>query len=339
MKLRHLIGANGSVTALARKHAYFGNPLYYKARYGLLLWLRADMGITLGGTLRGQGTAAPVWTISGTPTRLVGLHLEIDSVAGGTALGQATYKWSEDNGSTYVATGVLTAAGPSALGTTGLSVAMAAGPYNIDNKWDATLAGCADQSGLGNHAAQATPANQPVFSLAGFGGYAAWQTTGGAMGLVTPNLTIGVHTILFAMAGSNGAATGFFFGNVSPDNYMQNTLTPSSHVEKAAVVSRKEVTSTWLKDGVRKTAGRTFNGTHATHRVYVNGVDANATNGNLTADPGLATATAPFYVGTRAAGSGAPALYREIVVLSAAAPPQVMRALHLGMAARAPGAL
>jgi len=150
---------------LAVRRLRAGNPLALAAQYGLPIWLRADMGVTLGSTLLAEGTSPPVWTISGTPTRQVGLHLEIDSVAGGTGLGQATYKWSENNGATYVATGVVTAAGPTALGTTGLSVSQAAGPYNINNKWDATVLAWADQSGNGRNVAQGTPARQPKFIL------------------------------------------------------------------------------------------------------------------------------------------------------------------------------
>jgi hypothetical protein len=141
-----------------------GNPLLYAAQYGLLLWLRADMGIQYGNTLRASGTSPPAVTITGTPTALIGLHVEIDSVAGGTGLGQATFKWSIDNGATYVATGVATAASV-VLGSTGITAAFAAGPYNVDNKYDVTVAQWNDQSGNGNHAAQATAANQPKINV------------------------------------------------------------------------------------------------------------------------------------------------------------------------------
>lgn len=142
-----------------------GSPLLYAAQYDLRVWLQYKLGIQYGATLKATGTSPPAWTISGTPTRLVGLHLEIDSVAGGTGLGQATYKWSENNGTSYVATGVLTAAGPTALGTTGLTVSMAVGPYNIDNKYDITVAQWDNLAGNGLHAANVDAAQQPVYDL------------------------------------------------------------------------------------------------------------------------------------------------------------------------------
>lgn len=146
------------------------SPLFYAQQYDLKAWFRGDLGITLGGTLLASGTTPPAVTITGTPTAQIGLHIEIDSVAGGTARGQATYKWSTDNGSTYVATGVLTAAGPTALGATGVSVAFAVGPYNADNKWDCTVSAWADQSGNGVHVTNATAANQPYFYTAAANG-------------------------------------------------------------------------------------------------------------------------------------------------------------------------
>jgi hypothetical protein len=171
------------------------------------------MGIQYGATLRATGTAPPAWTISGTATRQVGLHLEIDSVAGGTGLGQATYKWSEDNGSTYVATGVLTAAGPTALGTTGLSVAMAVGPYNIDNKWDVTVAQWNDQSGLGNHAVQATAANQPLFILASGAPRVDFKLVGNLQMTLTQNIVApsGISVIAGLNAASASGGRGAVF--------------------------------------------------------------------------------------------------------------------------------
>jgi len=319
----------------------FGNPLLYAVQYGLLLWLRADMGITLGGTLRGTGTGGPpVWTITGTATRQVGLHLEIDSVDGGTGLGQATYKWSENNGATYVATGVVTAAGPTALGTTGLSVSQAVGPYNIDNKWDATVSAWADQSGNANHAIQATAADQPRFTLAGFGGYQAldWTVSTNSMGMATPSLSYGLLTQVIALRADatsgfvvhrlNGADLEFLYGS-----------TPATYINHGGVITSKNA-GAWLNDSVRRTIAKRFDGTHAGHLIYKNASPV-ATSDGGTGDPGAVAMAAPLYVGRYTLGTSDKfvGLIREVVVFSSSVPASVVTALHQGMAARAAGAI
>lgn len=146
-----------STTAAIAGRAAVANELMVALGVCVGLWY-ADRGLTLGGTLLAQGTTPPVVTITGATGASVGLHLEIDSVAGGTGLGQATFKVSLDNGSSYLLTGQLTGASV-ALGA-GLVASFAAGPYNINNKWDGTVSGQADQSGVGRHLLQATAAKQ-----------------------------------------------------------------------------------------------------------------------------------------------------------------------------------
>lgn len=147
-----------------------GHPFNYLAQYTPAYYHVPRLGTAFGSTLKAQGTSPPAWTLGGTGNAIYGPHFEIDSVAGGTALGQATYKWSMDNGTTYVATGVTTAAGPTVLGTTGFTVAMAAGPYNIDNKWDATVAQMDDQFTTGVNVLQGTASRQPVFNITALNG-------------------------------------------------------------------------------------------------------------------------------------------------------------------------
>lgn len=326
-----------------RRH--IGNPLLYAQQYGLLLWLRGDMGIQLGATLRATGTSPPAVTLSGTPTSLIGLHIEIDSVAGGTGLGQATYKWSINNGSSYVATGVLTAAGPTALGTTGASVSFAVGPYNIDNKWDATVAQWNDQSGLGNHAVQATASRQPLLSVAGFGGYSAIDYgVGTTFGFATPSITIGANTKLGALRGdasSGWAMTHMAVANGQGSEVFARSNASISHVPLAGAGSKsaKTISATWLADGVRRTFAVAFNGTHASHLAYRNGV-LDATTDVAANDPGAGAQSGPLYIGANEAFTASlRGLYREAMLFSSALPPAVILALHNGMAARAAGAI
>ena len=108
---------------------------------------------------------------------------------------------------------------------------------------------------------------------------------------------------------------------------------------RRATVSAKDVTATWLCDGTRKVFGRTFNGTHASHLLYLNGVDQNATDGSSTSDPGTGTTTGALHVGNyEAMLFGLRGLFRELIVYSSAVPAEVMLALSRGIAARAQGA-
>jgi hypothetical protein len=320
-----------------------GNPLLYAQQYGLLLWLRADVGIQYGATLRATGTAPPAWTISGTATRLVNIHAEIDSVAGGTALGQATYKWRENESASYTS-GVLTAAGPTALGTTGLSVAMAVGPYNIDNKWDITVAQWNDQSGLSNHAVQGTASRQPQFTVAGYGGYSAidYGTSVSNYGFTIPSIAIGTHSVIGAVAYpvASGVYAHVHISDAAADgSYVYGTINSSSRINRTAGSSGKNVAANWLRDGVRHVYGVSFDGTHAGHLIYKDGVQQ-ATTDVVAADPGLAVVTGTYIVGSdQTFGQSIRGPMREHILFSKSLPPSVQLALRNGIAARAAGAL
>lgn len=153
----------------ARASSFFGKNTIGAGT--LKQWLKADRDVVLSGTLKPLGTAPPVWTISGTPPHTIALRAEIDSVAGGTGLGQATFKWSTNAGVSYPAgqTGVATAASVLLPGT-GITIAMAAGPYNVDNKYDSVVASWGDQSGLGNNASQATENRRNTISFTAMSG-------------------------------------------------------------------------------------------------------------------------------------------------------------------------
>lgn len=129
----------------------------------LVGWFRADKGITLGDTPLASGTAPPVVTLSGTLVQSLGLYIQID---GAGVLGVATFKWSVDNGVSFVATAVLTGASV-ALGTTGITAAFTVGAYLTNNIYKATVASWADQSAAGNALTQATAGQQPLFTTSG----------------------------------------------------------------------------------------------------------------------------------------------------------------------------
>lgn len=126
------------------------------------LWAIDPANSTLGGTLAATGTTPPVVTISGTLSTPKGVRVEITT---GGVLGVAVFRVSINNGSTYVASNVTTVATYTIPGTA-LVLNFPAGTYTNDNVYRATAASVLDTSPAVQLAAQATPANQPFFTLA-----------------------------------------------------------------------------------------------------------------------------------------------------------------------------
>jgi hypothetical protein len=81
------------------------------------------------GRITAAGTTPPTVTFTGTPTSAGQLLIAVTT---GGALGTARFKWSNNNGLSYQATGVLTAAGV-VLGTTGITANFASGTYATNN--------------------------------------------------------------------------------------------------------------------------------------------------------------------------------------------------------------
>lgn len=145
---------------------------------GCVLALRSGIGLIPHATMRPAGTSPPAVTIAGSGRAL---RVAIDSTAGGTARGQATFKWSEDGGATFKQTGVLTAASVT-IGSTGYTVAFPVGTYNTNQTYDAVCGTWKDQSGLGNDATQATQGQCPLIETTAMG-------NGHTSVLIDPNLS------------------------------------------------------------------------------------------------------------------------------------------------------
>jgi hypothetical protein len=95
-----------------------------------------------------------------------------------------------------------------------------------------------------------------------------------------------------------------------------------------------------MRDSVRRTVARSINGTHASHKVYYNGVDLAMPSGPETADPGTGTVSGACYVGcSQTIGTSFRGLIRELLVFSSQPTDSVVLALSRGMAARSSGAI
>lgn len=93
--------------------------------------------VVVGGlsSVTAAGTTPPAVTVSGMPN-YAGYQFKIEITVGG-ARGTAEFRWSINNGSTWVESDVVTAA-TVALGSTGVTVAFDTGTYATDNVYTFT---------------------------------------------------------------------------------------------------------------------------------------------------------------------------------------------------------
>jgi hypothetical protein len=132
---------------------------------GVRAFYMADYGIQLGTTPRLSGTS-PVVTISGDLQQPIGLKIKITT---GGARGTAKFDWSTDNGATWVASAVFTAASV-VLEQIGITVAFATGTYVLNDSYEATVEKWYDVNGGVNgplYLIQSTVSKQFLYKVAG----------------------------------------------------------------------------------------------------------------------------------------------------------------------------
>lgn len=146
--LRAAAGEGPAVELAADVLSQGGGPIAFMRTTGSIAASNGQVLPTYGaagtnGSVTEGGTTPPDITPSGNPK---GSYLmKVDVTTGGT-LGTMLFRWSIDNGSTWVAEGVTSAASvelKTATFDTGITIAMTAGTYNIDNEysWTATPGG------------------------------------------------------------------------------------------------------------------------------------------------------------------------------------------------------
>jgi hypothetical protein len=275
---------------------------------GLVVESWCDDGLTLGDTPRASGTTPPVLTLSASPggslTGKVFPYIQID---GAGTRGTATFKVSYDDGATFPHTGIVTAA-TNVLPGIGAHITAnwAAGTYATNNIYEPLCAaGPPDVSGHGAVAVQATAANQLPARMVAFNGKPCLDWGLGVAGRVmaTPNVSVGAF-FWFAVLRGDASSGHPLLHNVDAGAngaYIFRTA-PGSRVERNGSGSTKSATGAWTADGVRKTIAGSYDGTHAGHLLWVNGVQV-ATTDHVIANPGTATATGPLRLGGQQAGN------------------------------------
>lgn len=130
---------NPSIADLSKYFAPYAqnDPTVLPGSANLAVWLRMDQGVTLRAAMAAQNSAVSTATLSGALTSAGVVPYIIVSLAG--AVGVFQYYWSMDGGTTLTGP-VISSAGPTALGSSGISVAFGAGTNPIGGNWRAQVA-------------------------------------------------------------------------------------------------------------------------------------------------------------------------------------------------------
>lgn len=307
---------------------------YFSYVFGF--WFCPDTLLTLGGTPFAQGTSPPVTTISGALSPAQPIIYSIDSTAGGTARGQATFKWSANGGATYT-TGVLTAATtPLATPAGTVTVAWPVGTYNTDQSWTATIATWGDAFTGGAGLTQSTEADRVPYTTGSNGRTCLdWLTSTDSRGMTTAAVSYGDHTLLMTLRGDANSGIAAHRGAAGDYDYIYCTSGASSAVTRGGNFSGKNVGVSWLRDGVFRRVAKTYSGTHATHLVGRNAVQDTTTNQSV-ADPGSDAISAALFIGRFTSGASDKfiGVIREVVLLKSGMSWEMVTRIDAGLAAR-----
>lgn len=172
----------------------------------LIAWYRADQGITLGTVLLAAGTAPPAVTIAGTLAQTLGLYIQIDTAGVGGA--GATFKWSVNNGSAFVAT-LVAANGAVVLGTTGITATFPASAYLTDNIYQATAATWGDLAPAPHNLTNVIAAQQPIIVANAVNARPGLRHNGSSLATVSAVFPTAVNTLFIPFKMISLAAGSF----------------------------------------------------------------------------------------------------------------------------------
>lgn len=145
-----------------------------------------------------------------------------------------------------------------------------------------------------------TGAGRPTYSATGWNGGPCFDHgSAGTTGFVTPSIGLGAFSYFGVIQGNTSSEVPILHNSAAGTNgaFVYGPSGPASNVGKATR-SAKAVSANWLADGAKHSFAVTYNGTHATHLVYKDGVDTVATtHAGLSNDPGTSTVTGPIYLG------------------------------------------
>lgn len=228
-----------------------------------VLWLRADLGITfVQGPVIATGTSPPAVTFTGSPASSKN-SIVLTCTGAGTQT-TATFSWTLNG----IAQTPFTAAATVALTGTGITANFPVGSYTNTPSADTytsvvTVSSWADQSGLGNTAAQATAAAQPNFLPTGWpNGKPTLQWTG----------TSGVYLGTGATV-TLGAYSGFVVADTTVGGclYGHGASTTNGGLSGGRTLGFGAGTGYLYVDGCRRISGTSYHFTNSNQNVTATG--------------------------------------------------------------------
>ena len=129
------------------------------------------------------------------------------------------------------------------------------------------------------------------------------------------NLTYGPFTVFAVWTTAQDSAIYDRGGNES----LLSTTNPTVTVSRGGVVSAKNLAAGWGNDGAVRITTHQFAGTHASHKLWINGAPQSLTDFAAN-DPGAATYAAAISVGGRAASLFQRGFLAELLVYDRALP-------------------
>ncbi len=151
----------------------------------------------------------PTIALGGAPLQLLDLSIRVSSAG---TLGQSVVQYSPDNDTTWRPnTGILTAAGPVALGGTGVTATMGSGTYGADHVWTSSsrIAQGNDLGSGGHHLVQAVDGARPTFKRHAINTRPGAHFSGGVEYMEVSGLSLATYTIgVVAMSDNTSALRG-----------------------------------------------------------------------------------------------------------------------------------
>lgn len=329
-------------------------PLSVATANGVSLssWHRSDLGVLPAGTLlQASGALTPSVLLEGSIAAVKGLRVRVNDTTGGTLSGQAKYDYSDDGGSTWIETGVLTSQSRRALigSMAGAFLTFPAGTYNNAAVYNSVVDGWEDQTGNGHDFIAVDDVHTMLLESSGsYTGIPSLRTNGTDQWL--QNMSLGptlsgsdvAFTIWTVLQNMNTAQSGVPWNlgrqgqNARSFHEMQFSSGGTCNVNRIddAAALKTRITPVGTNDGLRHRQCQAFSGTDVA--VYQDGGSALTLTSSADLNVGTITFTW-FTLGCRYGTSPSTyqaCRYNEIITMPGVASTQMRADIEAYMAAR-----
>ena len=157
-----------------------------------------------------------------------------------------------------------------------------------------------DQSGYQRDAAQGTAAQQPLWTDGALNDQPGVYFDATRI-LATPAFALSTFTVFLVFRASNAGLVYEHSPDVNANDgsWVYTTTGSTIAVRRGATISGKNLTANWGADSVNRIVRHQFDGTHAGHKLFINGTDQTLTD-TVVGNPGTgASSLQQLFVGAR----------------------------------------